>query len=62
VLQETENSCPVLSRPTLKHVTFLLKSKDKQYFYGCSILTEGVFVKPLKLPELEPQLLLILGQ
>lgn len=34
---------------------FLLKNKDKQYFYGYSTLTEGVIVKPLKLPEMEPQ-------
>jgi len=36
---------------------FLLKNKEKQYFYGYSTLTEGVFVKPLKLPGMEPQFL-----
>ena len=36
---------------------FLLKNKEKQYFYGYSTLTESVLVKPLKLPGLEPQFL-----
>jgi len=36
---------------------FLLKNKDKLYFYGYRTLTEGVLVKPLKLPGMEPRFL-----
>jgi hypothetical protein len=57
VLQETEKSWPVLSRTTLKHVMFLIKIKNKQYFCGYSTLTEGVFVSSLKLPGMELQFL-----
>jgi hypothetical protein len=32
---------PILNRPTLKHVMFLQKYKDKQFFVDT---TEGVFV------------------
>jgi hypothetical protein len=32
------------SRPTVKYVMFLHKCKDKQFFCGHNILTEGVFV------------------
>jgi len=36
---------------------FLIKIKNKQYFYGYSTLTEGVFVSSLKVPGMELQFL-----
>jgi hypothetical protein len=32
----------ILNRPTLKHVMFLQKYKEKQFVFGYMILTEGV--------------------
>ena len=37
----------LLNGPTRKHVVFLRKYKDKQFFCGYNILTEGVFVTRL---------------
>jgi hypothetical protein len=37
----------ILNTPTLKHVMFLWKYKDKQYCCGHNILTEGVLVTQL---------------
>ena len=34
----------IFNRPTLKHVMFLQKCKDKQFFCGHNILTEVEFV------------------
>jgi hypothetical protein len=36
-----------MNRPTLKYVTFLQKYKEKQFFCGHTVLTEGVFVTQL---------------
>ena len=47
VLQETEKTWPILSRSSLKHVVFLRKYKEKHFFCGYTILTEGVFVTHL---------------
>jgi hypothetical protein len=37
----------VLTPPTLKHVMFLQKEKDKRFFFWTQHLTEGVFVTQL---------------
>jgi hypothetical protein len=37
----------ILNRPNLQHVTFVRTCKEKQYFNGYNILTEGVFVTQL---------------
>jgi hypothetical protein len=42
---ETAKTWPILNRPTIKHVMFLLKYKDKQFFCGHNILS--VFVTQL---------------
>ena len=46
-LQEMEITWQFINRPAPKYGVFLQKYKDKQYFYGHSILTEGVFVTQL---------------
>jgi hypothetical protein len=46
ILQET-GKLDQSSRPTLKHVMFLRKNKDKELFCGHNILTVGVFVTKL---------------
>jgi hypothetical protein len=43
ILQETEKTWSILKRPTMKHVMFLKKYKDRQFFCGHNILTEGMF-------------------
>jgi hypothetical protein len=44
ILEETEKTWPILRRRIFKHVMFLRKYKDKQFFLGHKIVTEGVFV------------------
>jgi len=39
ILQERENTWPILNWPTLQHVTFVQKYKDMQLFCGHTILT-----------------------
>jgi len=34
VLQETQKTWPIISKPTCKHVMFLWKCKDKQFWGG----------------------------
>jgi hypothetical protein len=36
----------IINTPAFKHVNFLRKCKEKQYFCGHYILTQGVFVNP----------------
>ena len=43
----TEGTWPILNRPTLKHVMFPWKHKDKHMCCGHNIWTEGVFVTQL---------------
>jgi hypothetical protein len=47
IFQETENTWLILNRTALKHVMFLRQYKDKQFFCGHNILTEGLFVMHL---------------
>lgn len=42
ILRQTDKTWPILLRPTLKHVVFLQKCKDK-HFLWTQHLTEGVF-------------------
>jgi hypothetical protein len=45
ILQDTEKTSLTLKRPTFKHLKFLKKIKNKQFFFlGHNILTESVFV------------------
>jgi uncharacterized protein YciI len=47
ILQEKEKTLQIRNRSTHEHVMFLPKYKEKQFFYGHKILTEGVFVTQL---------------
>ena len=47
ILQEAERTGHILNRPTLKHVMFLGKYKQKQFLCEYRILTKGVFVTQL---------------
>jgi hypothetical protein len=47
VLQETEKTSLILSRPTRKHVVLFTKYKKKQFSCVHNILTEAVFVTQL---------------
>jgi hypothetical protein len=46
ILEDTEKTWQIINRPTLKHVTFLDKYKEKQFSCG-HVLTEGVFLTQL---------------
>jgi hypothetical protein len=47
ILQETEKMWHILNRPAFKHIMFVHKYREKQFFCGNKILTEGVFVTQL---------------
>jgi hypothetical protein len=46
IVEETENTWPILSRPTLKHFMFLRKNK-KKFYCGHIILTDVEFLTQL---------------
>jgi hypothetical protein len=50
IVEQTEKTRPILNRPTLKHVMFLGKCKDKHFFLWAQHFgTTGVFITELSL-------------
>jgi hypothetical protein len=61
VLQETKIES-ILNRPALKHVMFLWKCNDKQFFCGHNVLNECVFVTHLRMQKSQFDKLCVLQQ